>query len=85
MSAYKWEIVPNFNDARAKCKEERDELGNITKIEILYGGEGGGDGKGHGHWVAELIDGLLQVVLDREPDSAGGRAQDRIHSPFGCL
>jgi len=31
----------------------------------------GGDSAGHGHYVAERINGLFQVTLDREPDRVG--------------
>lgn len=62
----------HFGDPNSKEKTFTDESGNITRAEILYGGKSGGVSEGHGHWVAENIDGLMQVVLDRRPDSVGG-------------
>ena len=63
------EIHSNFDDEDSVVLSTPD--GN--KQEILYGGARGGDSEGHGHFVVEKIDGLYQVVVDREPDLAGGR------------
>lgn len=65
-------IVPNFNDSNAVIREYTDNTGELQKIEIFYGGKHGGDSEGHGHWVAENIEGLFQVTLDRNPDSIDG-------------
>ena len=65
-------IIPNLGDDKAVVREFRNKYGNTTKIDVLYGGETGGDSRGHGHLVAEKIDGLFQVTYDREPDKLGG-------------
>lgn len=74
-------IVPNFDDPKAVIREYTDEKGELQKIEIFYGGETGGDSKGHGHWVAEKIDDLFQVTLDRNPDNVDGGRHiiEKIH------
>ena len=66
------DIVPNFDDPRAVIREYKDNSGNLQKIEIFYGGKYGGDSEGHGHWVAENIDDIFQVTLDRNPDVVDG-------------
>lgn len=65
-------IIENFGDPNAVVQEYEDENGNLQKVEIFYGGKTGGDSYGHGHWVANNIDGYLQVVLDRSPDNVDG-------------
>ena len=65
-------VLPNFNDPKAVVREYKGVNGEIYKIEVFYGGVNGGDTAGHGHWVAEDIDGLFQVVLDRNPDKIDG-------------
>lgn len=65
-------IIPNFNDPKAVVREYSDSKGELYKIEVFYGGVNGGDSAGHGHWVAEKIDDLFQVVLDRNPDKIDG-------------
>ncbi len=66
------DIVPNFDDPKAVIREYTDNYGNLQKIEIFYGGKYGGDSEGHGHWVAENIDDIFQVTLDRNPDKVDG-------------
>lgn len=66
------DIVPNFDDPKAVIREYTDSNGELQKIEIFYGGKYGGDSEGHGHWIAENIDGLFQVTLDRNPDKVDG-------------
>ena len=66
------DTIPNFGDPKAVVREHRDKHGKTQKIEVFYGGVSGGDSAGHGHYVAERINGLYQVTLDREPDRAGG-------------
>ncbi len=66
------DIVPNFDDPKAVIREYTDSSGKLQKIEIFYGGKYGGDSEGHGHWIAENIDGLFQVTLDRNPDKVDG-------------
>ena len=67
------DTIPNFGDEKAVVREHRDKHGKTQKIEVFYGGVTGGDSAGHGHYVADRINGLFQVTLDREPDRAGGR------------
>ena len=65
-------IEENFGDPKAVIHEWKDKSGEIQKAEVLYGGEHGGVSQGHGHFVAQNIDGLFQVTLDRNPDSVDG-------------
>ena len=65
------DTIPNFGDPKAVVREHRDKHGKTQKIEVFYGGVTGGDRAGHGHYVAERINGLFQVTLDREPDRVG--------------
>lgn len=68
------DIINNFGDSKAVVREWKDEGGDTVKIEVFYGGKNGGDSDGHGHFVAEKIDGLFQTTLDRHPDlEDGGR------------
>lgn len=68
------DIVENFGDPKAVVRESKDGNGDTVKIEIFYGGKDGGDSAGHGHFVAEKIDGIFQTTLDRHPDlEDGGR------------
>ena len=53
------DIISNFGDSKAVVRESRDDSGNLTKVEFFYGGQYGGDSEGHGHFVAENIDGLF--------------------------
>lgn len=68
------DIISNLGDPRAVVREWKDTGGDTVKIEVFYGGRDGGDSDGHGHYVAEKIDGLFQTTLDRHPDiEDGGR------------
>lgn len=68
------DIISNFGDPKAVVREWKDKDGDTVKIEVFYGGKDGGDSEGHGHFVAEKIDGLFQTTLDRHPDiEDGGR------------
>ncbi len=75
------DIVSNFGDPEAVVREWRDKAGDTVEIEVFYGGKDGGDSEGHGHYIAEKIDGLFQTTLDRHPDlEDGGRHEIEANS-----